>query len=215
MKSRKAVGSAVALAVAVGLMGVSVWHRATAEETSTLRTPALETVDPSVPEAKLLQSVLYIDTWRQFGNPVGFSYVPESRPPGLISVGPGNPPNLTGGSHRGASGGPVVDFYDSKVGGYRLFAVAKFSAGATSTCGDTKGMTHAVCVRDRVLSEPSPTDADVRHLTVYFTGDSDAVFTTTEAEKAKRFWADVEMVPVGEATWFTDLVRRARAAVQR
>jgi hypothetical protein len=161
-----------------------------------------------------LNSVLYIDAWRRFGRPVGFFSVPKSRPPGLTSIGPGNPPNLNGGSHVGSGNGARIDSYHLELAGFRLFAFAEFSAGPTSTCKATKEIAQATCVRDGALSASAVTDTRYRHLTVYFTTDDASAVTTPEAQRAERFWADVEMVPVGEAQWFTDLAGRARAAVK-
>lgn len=175
--------------------------------------PEPKMIDPSVPEYKLLDSVLYVDEWRAFGNPVGFTYLPKSRPPGLVSIGPGNPPDLSGGSHRGTGNGALIDAYDAKAGGSRVSGIVEFSARPTSTCDDVREMTHAVCVRSGKLANPSPTDPDVRYVTVYFTADNDAALTSAEAKKLGRFWAEVDMVPAGEAAWFTDAVTRARAAV--
>ena len=213
MGRRRSLAPTVVLAIAVGFMGTSVWYRASAAREPTLVVPDSKIVDSSVPESKLLQSVLYVDEWWEFGNPVGFTYLPKFRPPGLVSVAPGNPPNLSGGSHRGTGNGALIDSYHFKVGGSRLQGVVEFSARPTSTCGAMKGVTHAVCVRNKALSNPSPTDPDIKYMTVYFTGYSDAALMSADAAKAKRFWANVDMVPIKEAAWFTDLVSRARAAV--
>ena len=57
MRKRKGGVCAVVLVVAAGAWGLSVLHRTAVEEPG-LVMPALESVDPSVPESKLLDSVL-------------------------------------------------------------------------------------------------------------------------------------------------------------
>jgi len=188
--------------VAVVATGVSAWRRADAAHPAVVA-PEFRSVDPTVPEAKLLDSVRYVDAWREFGNPVGFTSVPAVRPPGLTGVFPGNPPNLGGGSHRGTGNGASLDNYHVTVDGHRLSVVVEFSAEPTSTCADTEGMTAAVCVRNEATG--------AGHVTVYLTG----VHGPVDIDEAQRFWADVEMVPVGEAAWFAGLAARARAAVLR
>ena len=205
---------AVAAVVLTGVLGATVWYRAGPGDASTVVAPEAQTVDPAAPEAKLLDSVLYVQSWRDFGNPVGFAYVPRTRPPGLVAIGPGNPPDLNGGSHRGSGNGARLDSYVLEIDGARVQAVVEFAAGPTSTCADTAGMTHAVCVRDRQLDD-DPADVGLRHTTVYFTAGSDAALTSAGAGAARRFWAGVAFVPVAEAGWYTDLVTRARAAVVR
>ena len=204
--------AALAAVVLAGALAVTTWYRADPGDASTVVAPEPQIVDPAVPESKLLSGILYVQSWRDFGNPVGFAYVPRTRPPGLLDIGPGNPPDLTGGSHLGSGNGARLDAYTFRLGGARVHGVVEFAAGPTSTCADTEGMTHAVCVRDKPLGG-DPEDVGLRHTTVYFTAGSDAALRTPEAAAARRFWADVEFVPVAEARWFTDLAARARAAV--
>lgn len=210
MGRRSGIVVVLVLAAAVGL---AAWHRAGAAHESAAVAPEFAPVDPAVPEHRLLDGVLHIDEWREFGNPVGFSYLPAARPPGLTGVNPGNPANMSGGSHRGTGNGALIDAYHLRVGGHRLFVAVEFAAEPTSTCADTEGMNHAVCVRSGALPDPPPDDPDMKYMTVYFTADSNAALAAPESRKAGEFWADVEMVPAGEAAWFADLVARARAAV--
>lgn len=208
---RRFLRPVIAVAAVAVMLGAFLWHRAgAAEQPAPVTAPDFQLVDPSVPEAKLLGDVLYLDEWRRFGKPVGFAYVPRNRPPGLTSVVPGDPPGPDGGIRR-TGNGATLDAYNFKAGGKRLFGAVEFAAEPTSTCADTAELNHAVCVRSGALS-PAPADPGMRRLTVYLTADSDAALTGPAAEEIKQFWARTEMVPVGEAVWFTDLVARARAA---
>ncbi len=78
--------------VLAAALGVMAWHRAGAASEQAAVAPEFSSVDPAVPEYRLLDSVLHIDEWRAFGNPVGFTSIPAARPPGLTGMGPGNPP---------------------------------------------------------------------------------------------------------------------------
>ncbi|WP_250001075.1 hypothetical protein [Actinoplanes sp. M2I2] len=215
MRQRGWVNAALGVVVAAGILGAAVRFWPASEAGATVIAPPSRVVDPSVPEAKLLDSVLSVEGWRDFGNPVGFAYVPKSRPPGLTDLTPGNPPDLTGGSHRGSGNGALLDAYHLEVDGRRVMVAVEFSAGPTSTCADVAGLTAATCVRDDKPITPEPDDVALRHTTAYLTADSAAALTSAEAEAAKRFWATAPFVPVTEATWFTDLLVRAEAAVQK
>jgi hypothetical protein len=211
MNRRKEFVAGVAVAIA-SLIALFFWNRSANADLPRVMAPSPESVDPSVPEAKLLNGVLYVDGWRRFGNPVGFDYLPRTRPPGLYSVGPGNPPNMNGGSHRGTGNGAIIDAYDFRFGTTRLFGVVEFAPDRTATCDNMKGETSSLCVRNKL--NPSATDPDHKWVTVYLTGDH-ATLTGPAGKEAQRFWADVDIVPLDQATWFTDLVARARAAVQK
>jgi hypothetical protein len=192
-------GRAAVVVAAAAVVGVAAWHRAGAAREAVPVAPEVAVVDPSVPEAKLLNGVLYVDERRRSGEPVGFAHVPRERPPGLTDV----TPDLSGGGDSART-----DSYRLTLGGSRVFVFVEFAARPTATCEDTRGMTHAVCVRTAELPEPG-----VRYVTVYLTAGSAAVLA--DAGQVRRFWAGVDLVPVGEAAWFTDLVTRARAAVPR
>ncbi|GAA2625428.1 hypothetical protein [Paractinoplanes durhamensis] len=204
IKKRWAATSAIALAAAATVPFI----RLDRHEAATA--PEFKTIDPSVPEAKLLTSVLYLDQWREFGKPAGFAYVPKTRPPGLTGMDPGNPPPLNGDTLLPSTEGRTIDGYHFTAGNTRLFAVVEIATEPTSTCTDTKGMTNALCVRDEHL--PTTTDPTARHRTAYFTADSQAALTA--ADEARRFWATTELVPSSEAAWLTDLTAKARAAAQ-
>nr|WP_221376683.1 hypothetical protein [Actinoplanes polyasparticus] len=211
MRPRSWVAGAIALVVAAGL---TVRHWPADEAAAGVIAPTPRSVDPSTPEAKLLDSVLYVDDWRRFGNPVGFTYVPESRPPGLIEISPGNPPNLSGGPHRGSGNGALLDGYRFSAGNARIFVVVEFAAGPTSTCTDVSDLSHAICVRSSKPIRPAPDDVALHQTTAYFTADSNAALKSTDAEIAKRFWATTDFVPATDADWFTDLIDRAEDATQ-
>jgi hypothetical protein len=213
MGTRKTLLSGIVVALLAALAATAYWRSTPAEEVERVVGPPPQSVDHTVPEAKLLDSVLYIDDWREYGKPVGFFYVPKSRPPGLTDIMPGNPPDLSGGSHVGTGNGARLDGYNVTAAGSRLSVIVEFAAGATSTCAWTKESAHAVCARNGRLRNIVPADPDYRHVTVYLTADSDAALETPQAMQIRRFWATTDLVPVGEAQWFTDLATRARASV--
>ncbi|MCM4079994.1 hypothetical protein [Paractinoplanes hotanensis] len=204
------------LAAAAGVLvatGLAARHWPADEARAGVIAPPPRTVDSSVPDAKLLNSVLYVDDWRRFGNPAGFAYVPRSRPPGLIEISPGNPPNLSGAAHRGSGNGALLDGYRFRAGNARIFVVVEFAAGPTSTCADVSDLSHAICVRNSKPIRPEPDDVALRRTTAYFTANNSAALKSKEAGAAKQFWAEAEMVPAEDATWLTDLISRAEAAV--
>ncbi|XVU29937.1 hypothetical protein ACQPZJ_23455 [Actinoplanes sp. CA-054009] len=140
-------------------------------------------VDESVPERSLVEDALRIDFERRHGEPGHFAVVPRTRPPGLLRMGIGsNGPDL------------VVDSY--QFGEQKLYALVELATRPTDTCASAD-----MCVRN-----------DARHVTVYFTGN---VATTPrvgdpETDTARTFWSKAEMVPVGEAAWFAELLTRGR-----
>ncbi|MCY1142941.1 hypothetical protein OWR29_33525 [Actinoplanes sp. Pm04-4] len=205
------MNAAIAVVVAAGVAAAAGHYLQAGEAEATVVAPPNRTVDPAVPEARLLNSVLYIDGWREFGNPVGFTYVPKTRPPGLVDLNPGNPPNLSGGSHRGSGNGAQIDAYHLKG----LFVALEFAATPTETCANAQDPPRAICVRDNKPTVPDPADINLRYTTAYFTAGKPTTFKSKTTEAAKRFWSKVEMVPVQEAPWFTDLVTRAEASLQK
>ncbi|WP_250028390.1 hypothetical protein [Paractinoplanes maris] len=205
------MNAAIAAVVVIGVAAAVAQIRAADEAEATVIAPPHRTVDPAVAEARLLDSVLYVDDWREFGNPVGFTYVPKSRPPGLVSLGPGNPPNLSGGSHEGSGNGAHIDSY--RLDG--LFVAVEFSARPTETCTNAQDPPRAICVRDNKPTVPDPEDITLRHTTAYFTAGNTGNLKSKKADVAKRFWADAEFVPVTQAPWYNELVTRAEAAVQQ
>ncbi len=211
MQMSKLGVSAVVLALAAGVVGVYAWRRPADQAQRPPAAPVIEPLDPSAPEFPLLSDVSYVDAWREFGRPVGFAYVPKSRPPGLTGVTPGDPHG--GGTPGGPQDGTRADAYTFELAGARVQAFAIFSVRRTDLCEDRKSDRHDPCVRDGEMSGAASADPGSRHLSVHFTASDEAALATPEAKAAKRFWGEVEMVPVAEAAWFTDLVARAKAAV--
>jgi hypothetical protein len=110
----------------------------------------------------------------------------------------------------------VVDSHH--FGEQRLSALVELAAQPTDTCEVIRDeQSSGMCVRNGALTRVAADAASLRHVTVYFTGN---VSTTPrvgdpETDRARKFWTDTEMVPLNEAAWFTDLVKRGRTAVQR
>jgi hypothetical protein len=203
---RKHLGIAVVGAVIVGLAVSVVLSRQAADQ---VETPPLQAsdliVDESVPEYRLVQDALRIGLDRRAGEAQHFALVPKTRPPGLLRMSVG-----TNGVDA------VVDTY--QFGEQWLHALVQLADRPTDTCeGIKEGQRSGMCVRDGALTRVAPDAPSLRHVTVYFTGN---VSTTPkvgdpETDTARKFWADVEMVPLAEAAWFTELVTRGKAAGQR
>lgn len=199
---RRYIGFAVAVAVSVGLVAFA---RQAADEAGTPPLQASDlTVNESVPEYKLLQDALRIGLDRQDGEVQHFVLVPKTRPPDLLgmSIGSNGP-------------GSVVDTY--QFGKQWLYTLVELAAQPTDTCEVIRDeQSSGMCVRDGALTRVAQDAPRLRHVTVYFTGN---VSTTPkvgdpETDRARKFWADAEMVPLNEAAWFTDLVTRGKAALQ-
>jgi hypothetical protein len=157
-------------------------------------------VDVSVPDHKLLDSVLEIVDARGKGSS-NFSYMPKTRPAGLVDMRGGGPAD------------PVVDSYT--FGDPKIWAHVEFAAQPTGTCSSIKkGDDPGLCVRQGTIGT-SKTDAKFQNVIVYFTDSGDDLPGLGQAQfipAAEKFWSAVELVPTNEAVWFTELVSRAQAA---
>lgn len=203
---RKHIGFTVAVVVSIGLAVSVALLRQTADAAETPPLLASDlVVDESVPEYKLLQDALRIDLDRRAGESQHFALVPKTRPPDLLRMSIGSD-----GTHS------VVDTY--QFGQQWLHSLVELAAQPTDTCeGIRDEQSSGMCVRDGSLTRVAPEMPSLRHVTVYFTGN---VSTTPkvgdpETDRARTFWTEVEMVPLDEAAWFTDVVTRGRAALQR
>lgn len=203
---RQHIWTAVALAVSVGLVVGVVLARQAADKAGTPPLQASDlVVNESVPEYRLVQDALRIDLDRRAGEVRHFALVPKNRPPDLL--------RMTIGSYGVDA---VVDTY--QFGGQWGHTLVELAARPTDTCeGIQGGQSSGMCVRDGALTRVAPDAPGLRHVTVYLTGN---VSTTPrvgdpETDRAREFWAEVEMVPLSEAAWFTELVTRGRAAVRR
>lgn len=163
--------------------------------------PPVQMVSDSVPDHELLQDVLTILAARQGSGPRPFPYLPKSRPADLQHL------------QSGSVGQAVVDTY--LVQGGDLSVKVAVSAEATPICSDLRtDKLNGLCLRDEALRPAAVDGVDYRHLVVYVT---DRVGRTPAPEapglnEVRRFWGTVEMVPVNEATWFSELGTRARQA---
>ena len=198
MRANRLTGTAVAVAAVAGAVGVAAWNDAHAEPAGPAQ-PVIEVVYDPVPDAELLNGVLYIDAYRRFGQPVGFRSVPKSQPPGLTEMQPGFA-DMPRGDFTLGNRGSSVDGYTFEAAGERIHAFVTVRPGEPQTCTESKDEPPRRCVRD---------DGEAA---VSFTADSRAALATPQAEAARKFWAEVEMVPIDEAGWFADLAARGHAA---
>jgi hypothetical protein len=155
----------------------------------------VEVVDDSVGQHALLDDVLAIEAQRRSGG-FGFSYVPKNRPEGLRRL-----------SSTTSADARVVDGY--QVGAERVEVMVEFAAKRTGTCADMKADPGSgLCVREGTVG------SGLRSLTVYVSqvGIKATIPDDATTRGVAEFWATTEMVPAGEAVWFTELVARARAA---
>ncbi|MDR6325882.1 hypothetical protein [Actinoplanes couchii] len=157
-------------------------------------------MDPSVPDGRLLESVLVIEKARASGAP-GYSYVPMTQPAGLTEMS------------AGLQTGVVADSYT--FGDPSVWAVVEFSAEPTGTCeGIRSGGDAGRCVRQGAVETGRP-GTGFENVTVYFTDSGGVRSVSSESPQiavAGKFWATVEFVPIDEAGWFSDLLSRARSA---
>jgi hypothetical protein len=170
--------------------------------------PSPVLVRPDVPDHVLLQDALDITAWQHSQRVANFTALPVSRPKGLTRL-------LVGGG-----GDAVLDTYHLTSG---LIVVVAFSSARLTVC-DAKG-TGILCVRDEQVpgfAEDSPVlssartqegEGALRHVTVYLTRPSGTVGKTEpDAVEAAGYWSAVRFVPAPEASWFTQLVAKARVS---
>ncbi|MCU7724894.1 hypothetical protein ODJ79_14300 [Actinoplanes sp. KI2] len=156
-------------------------------------------VDPSVQDHDLLDDVLAIDAKRETGGS-GFSYVPRTRPDGLH--------RLTTNTAESR----IVDGY--QLGAERVQVMAEFAAQPTGTCASMKADPGSgVCVWAGPV-KAAANDPKLRNLTVYVSqvGVQPTIPDDAVTRRVRTFWATADMVPVAAASWFTELVARAKAA---
>jgi hypothetical protein len=162
--------------------------------------PDTRAVDTSLPDGKLLESVLAIEAARATGAR-DYSYVPKTQPAGLTEMTPG------------LQTGVVADSYT--FGDPSVWAVVEFSAEPTGTCaGIRRGDDPGRCVRQGTIAAARPGTA-FENVTVYFTdsgGAGPGAGEPSAVAAAERFWSSVEFVPIEQAAWFSELLSRARSA---
>jgi hypothetical protein len=194
------------VAVVAGVLGLAL-PRLLADEPAK---PALQpSVDESVPEYKLLQDVLRIDFDRQAGGGQRYALVPKTRPPDLLRM------NI--GSIVTADGVETV-MTGYQFGQQWLHALVEVAAKPTKTSEYVRtDHKRAMWVRNDAVPERAAGTPRFRHVTVYFTGNVNTAPKAgdPETERARKFWREAEMVSLDEAPWFTNLLTRGRAALQR
>lgn len=204
MKTKHLAVSAALITVLGITAGVTLWRRADAADRPRQAIPTFQAVDESVPEHQLLDDALYITAWRQSGLVRNNAVVPKNRPPNLTRI------------HLGSDGEAITDTY--QFGEHGLQAIVAYSAKPNSLCENAEeGQVPALCVRDGAMTGTAGGSGDFRYLTVYFTGNVNGTPSTADPDtaNAQRFWADTDFVPISEAAWFTDLVNRGRAAIEK
>lgn len=191
MRSQKTYASVVvAVALVVGAGGCGSKERPSG---------GTEVVDFSVQQHELFDDVLAIDAKRQTGG-LTFSYVPKTRPAGLRRL----TSNVVD-SH-------VVDGYE--VGEKRVQVMAEFAEQPTDTCASMKADPGPIiCVREGTIPAAAG-DPKLRNLTVYLSraGIGSTTPDDTVIRQITGFWAKIDMVPMAQASWFTELVAQAKAA---
>lgn len=200
MRRGGTVVAAVVLLILLGALGILAWRQSSEPEEPASALPAAPAVDPSVPEYKLLHDALQIVASRESGT-VNFSYLPKSRPPDLSRL------------HLGGGGDTVGDGY--QFGKDKLLAIVEFGSRPVDSCKELSAP--EICVREGQLSGAAAGAGKFRYIAVRFTGNVAATPNLDDpaTAEARRFWATVEMVPISEAAWFSELVARARNAVRQ
>ncbi|MFI1994516.1 hypothetical protein [Actinoplanes sp. NPDC020271] len=196
VKKTYVLGTAVAAVAVAG--AVVAMHAADAADTPD--SAAVDVVDPAVAQHELLDDVLAIDAKRATGTDFGFTYLPKNQPVGLRRMTPAT------------AGDTIVDGYRIGTGPAQVFV--EFSAEPTDTCnGITADPGSGICLKQRTL----PDEPKMRNVTVYVTqiGVSAADAKDPAAQALQTFWSSTDLVPAGQAAWFTDLVTEARNAPKK